>query len=227
MNGTFHFKLSVASAMPVRPPQEARRTERGEQRRRKLLAAARQVFLERGYVGASIEEVMRRVGGSKASLYRYFGSKEGLFFDILAVESERFMKDLEIPQSADQDVEATLTAIGRRFLRQMIDEDRLGLYRVIFAEAQRFPELARRFFERGPRRSHAALAHYLRLQTQAGRLDCPDPDFAAAQFFELIKGRPHSALLFGLAPFPRGAGREAHIAASVRLFLYGCSRSRR
>lgn len=213
--------------MSVRPLPEPQRTERGERRRHKLLAAARQVFLERGYVGASIEEVMRRVGGSKASLYRYFGNKEGLFFDVLALESERFMKDLEIPQTADPDVERTLIAVGRRFLRQMIDEDRLGLYRVIFAEAQRFPELARRFFERGPRRSREALARYLRLQTEAGRLDCPDPDFAAAQFFELIKGRPHTALLFGLAPFPRGAGREAHVEASVRLFLYGCSRSPR
>lgn len=206
-----------------RKPRAVRRTERGEQRRQALMEAARQVFLEHGYEGASIEEVMRRVGGSKASLYSYFGSKEGLFFDILAEQSEQFMKDLKIPDAADEDVEQTLKAVGRRFLRQMLDENRLGLYRVIFAEAQRFPDLARRFFERGPQRSREAMAQYLQLQAEAGRLDCPDSDFAAAQFFELIKGRPHSAVLFGQAPFARGAGLEAHVESSVRLFLYGCS----
>ncbi len=203
-------------------------TERGEQRRQALMEAARQVFLEQGYEGASIEEVMRRVGGgSKASLYSYFGSKEGLFFDILAAHSEEFTKDLKIPKVADEDVERTLVAIGKRYLRMMLDDDRLALFRVMYAEAQRFPELARRFFERGPQRSRTMLSCYLQLQTEAGRLDCPDPDFSAAQFFELMKGRPHTAQMFGLAPFPRGSGLEAHVDASVQMFLYGCSRRRK
>lgn len=203
------------------------RTERGEQRRQALMEAARQVFLEHGYEGASIEEVMRRVGGSKASLYSYFGSKEGLFFDILAAHSEELTKDLKIPKVADEDVEWTLVAIGKRYLHMMLDNDRLGLFRVMFAEAQRFPDLARRFFECGPLRSRALLSRYLQLQSEAGRLDCPDPDFAAAQFFELIKARPHTAQAFGLPPFPRESGIDVHVDASVKLFLYGCSRCKK
>jgi AcrR family transcriptional regulator len=212
-----------------RKPRAVHRTERGEQRRQALMEAARQVFLEHGYEGASIGEVMRRVGGSKASLYTYFGSKEGLFFDILAEQSEQIMKDLKIPQAADDDIERTLNAIGKRYLRMMLDSDCVGLFRIMFAEAQRFPDLAKRFFERGPQTSRRSLSQYLRLQSEAGRLDLdfPDPDFAAAQFFEMIKGRPHTAQMFCLAPFPHGSGLEKHVDATVRLFLYGCSRRRK
>lgn len=211
--------------MKVKPVREIRRTERGEQRRQALMEAARQVFLEQGYEGASIEEVMRRVGGSKASLYSYFGSKEGLFFDILTAQSEQFMKDLRIPDSADDDLEKTLHAVGKRFLNMILDPDRSKLFRIMLGEAQRFPELAQRFFERGPQRSKRAMAEYLRLQHKAGRLDCPDSEHATAQFFELVKGQPHLRMMLNQPTFPPGMNAERHVAAAVKLFLYGCSRT--
>src|SRR3569623_540307 len=92
-------------------PRPVRRTERGEQRRQALVEAALEVFLEHGYERASIEEVMRRVGGgSKASLYSYFGSKEGLFWEVLSLQCDRFMQDLKVPAEADDRSEETLAA---------------------------------------------------------------------------------------------------------------------
>ena len=77
------------------------------------------------------------------------------------------------------------------------------------------------FFERGPARGRRALAEYLRLQNEAGRLDCRSPEFAAVQFLELIKDPPHSRVLLSLPPFPPGRDPESHVADAVRLFLYG------
>ena len=77
---------------------------RGTARRDAMLTAALAVFLEHGYEGASIEEVMRRVGGSKASLYRYFGSKEGLFGDIIEAGCSEFMSGFRVPTQADDDI---------------------------------------------------------------------------------------------------------------------------
>lgn len=204
----------------------APRTPRGELRHAALLEAAEAVFLEHGYEGASIEEIVRRVGGSKASLYSYFGSKENLFWEVLNQLSDRFMTELAVPTQADADLEGTLAAIGRRFLAIFLDPQRCRLFRTMIAESVRFPELSRNFFERGAR-TRLALAGYLRLQQQAGRIVCPDPEMAASQFLELVKGPPHFRVLLSLPPFDQGFDPEAHVTGAVRLFLYGCAVSRR
>jgi len=207
---------------PKAPPAQPRRTERGEQRRLALLQTAQEVFLERGYEGASIEEIVRRVGGSKASLYSYFGSKEGLFFEILIAQTEAFMNELRVPLVADVNLEKTLRRIGTTFLKVMLDDRRCGLFRIMIAEASRLPrEMVQQFFDNGPHRGRKAMSHYLNLQRDAGRLRLGDGQRAASQFFELIKGQPHSRLLLGLTPFPAGSSLEAHVDSAVNLFLYG------
>jgi TetR/AcrR family transcriptional repressor of mexJK operon len=208
---------------PPRPTDAPPRTPRGEARRAALLKEARAVFLEEGYEGASIEEIVRRTGGSKASLYSYFGSKEGLFWELLVDLTNEFMQELQVPDHADADMEGTLTAIGHRYLKVLLDPAGRRLFRTMIAESARFPKLAQSFFERGPARGRRALAEYLRLQNEAGRLDCRSPEFAAVQFLELIKDPPHSRVLLSLPPFPPGRDPESHVADAVRLFLYGCT----
>ena len=203
---------------------DAPRTPRGEARRSALLEAARDVFLEQGYEGASIEEIVRRVGGSKASLYAYFGSKQGLFWEVVGDATEQFLAELALPTQADAELEKTLNTIGLRFLRGFLDPAGCRMFRTLIAESQRFPELAQRFFERGPQRVRQVLGNYLRLQQDAGRIDCADPEMAASQFLELVKGPPHARVMLSVEPFPPNFDPAQHVAGAVRLFLYGCAR---
>ncbi|WP_051748459.1 TetR/AcrR family transcriptional regulator [Nevskia soli] len=202
----------------------ARRTPRGEARRSALLEAAREVFLEQGYEGTSIEEIVRRVGGSKASLYSYFGSKEGLFWEVAYELTDEFVNQLAVPTQANPDLEQTLHTLGMRFLGGFLDPAGCRLLRTLIAESQRFPELALQYFERGPQRVRRTLGDYLRLQREAGRIDCADPDMAASQFLELVKGPPHARMMLSVPPFGPGFDPEQHVAGAVRLFLYGCAR---
>jgi AcrR family transcriptional regulator len=202
----------------------APRTPRGELRRAALLDAAREVFLEQGYEGTSIEEIVRRVGGSKASLYSYFGSKEGLFWEMALKLTEQFVAELALPTKADAEPEKTLVAVGKRFLRTFLDPAACRLMRMLIAESERFPELAQRFYEHGPQRTRRALGEYLRLQREAGAIDCADPEMAASQFMELVKGPLHSRLMLSAPPFAPGFDPDRHVAGAVRLFLYGCAR---
>ncbi len=55
-----------------------RLTERGRQRRRAMLDAATQAFLEHGFEGTTLDMVIERAGGSRGTLYSSFGGKEGL-----------------------------------------------------------------------------------------------------------------------------------------------------
>lgn len=214
-----------AAPPPVRPEVAKAVGVRGERRRDALLAAARAVFLEAGYEGASIEAVMRRVGGSKASLYRYFGSKEGLFGDIIEAGCSDFMRGFKVPKQADDDVAATLTEIARRFVTVFLDAERRELFRIMIAEMPRFPALAQRFYENGPARARKLLGDYFQRQHDAGRLHCPDPEFAAVQFIEMVKAAPQHRAMLGLTPFLPGRDLEQHIAGVVDLFLHGCARA--
>jgi TetR/AcrR family transcriptional repressor of mexJK operon len=187
-----------------------------------LLQAAREVFLESGYEGASIEEMLRRVGGSKASLYSYFGSKENLFGDVITAQCDDFLANLGIPTEADEDIAGTLTAIGHRFLNVFLDGSKRELFRIVVAEAGRFPQLAKRFFEQGPERAHRQLGAYLRLQQKAGRVHCENPEFAASAFLETVKSTPHFRVLLGLPPFTDDSSQAQHVARAVSLFMDGC-----
>ncbi|MDP3859536.1 MAG: TetR/AcrR family transcriptional regulator [Stagnimonas sp.] len=187
-----------------------------------MLSAAQAVFLEHGYTGASLEEVIQRVGGSKASLYSYFGSKEGLFEQMVVAGCERFLRDVAIPTAIDGDLESTLRAFGLRFFKLFTDPSKVRLMRAIISEATRFPSLAQQFYENGPRRARIQLAAFFARCHAEGHMQVPDPDFAAIQFITLMKGHCQFRSLLGLSPLALPLSPEAFVAESVRLFLGGC-----
>src|SRR6202011_4980100 len=78
-----------------------RRTRpRGEIRRSQILDAAVQVFLENGYGGATIDLVVERAGASKATVYSFFGGKDGLFAAIVEERVERILSAFGDPEGA-------------------------------------------------------------------------------------------------------------------------------
>ena len=107
-----------------------------------LLDAARQIFLEKGYAGTSIDEVVQRTGGSKASVYKYFGSKEGLFAEMFGTHCQVFLATLQIPNELSGNLEQTLTQFAERVLLAFVDPERVAMIRALVAEAARFPDLA-------------------------------------------------------------------------------------
>lgn len=201
---------------------DAPATARGERRHEALLKAARAVFLEKGYAAASVEDVVSRVGGSKATLYSYFGSKEGLFGDMIAELCDEFRAQLEIPTRLDGNIERTLTQFAQRMLRQFLEPQRIAMYRAILAEVVSFPHFAERLYESGPLRGTQEFAKFLRAQHAAGVLDCPDAERAASSFSEMIKAAPQRRAMLGLAAFESERDKEKHIAQAVRIFLRGC-----
>ena len=208
------------------PPAPA--TRRGELRRAALLDAARDVFLEQGYARASIDEVVQRVGGSKATVYQYFGSKEGLFGEMIAAQCQQLLDSAEFPgrgSAPGAEVEQVLLQFARRVVQLFLAPGRIAMHRAMIAEADRFPELAERFYEAGPRRGLALLDGYLSDQHEAGILDCPKPDWSAVQFMNLVRTYPMFRSLHGMSPMPEGESLDEFLQYSVRLFLDGCRRN--
>src|SRR3984893_2769479 len=85
-----YVTLSKKQGTAMSATVKVRRTRpRGEVRRSQILDAAAQVFLENGYAGATIDLVIERAGASKATVYSFFGGKDGLFAAIVEERCER------------------------------------------------------------------------------------------------------------------------------------------
>lgn len=197
---------------------------RGEFRRETYLAAAREVFLEKGFSAASVEDIHARVGGSKATLYRMFGSKQGLFEAMISDMLEASYQSLGIPEVADEQLEATLVRIGIGFVERFLEPQRLALQRAIIAEATRFPHLAEHFYASGPQGGLKSLARYFELQRDAGRIRENADVYALAMYFmDIIKGRIHVRAILGLTPKPAAEEIHSYVSGAVSVFLQGCA----
>ena len=195
---------------------------RGEIRREAMLAAARDVFLEHGFSGASIEDVVGRTGGSKASLYSYFGSKEGLFGEMVSAGCKEFLRNVAIPTAVEGSLPQTLKAFGLRFFKLYTEPGRVKLMRTVIAEATRFPQFAEQLYREGPQQVRIGLSAFFKQCHAEGLLRAPNPDLAAIQFITLVKGHCQFRSLFGLSPLALDITPTAFIDEAVRIFLDGC-----
>jgi hypothetical protein len=90
--------------------------------------------------------------------------------------------------------------LGEQYLQHLYSEETVQMFRILVAEAQRSPELARVFYEVGPARGQKGLEAYLEAAKARGTLEPPDCALAAEQFMSLCKGRSHLQFLLNLIP---------------------------
>ncbi len=181
-----------------------------EARREAILAAAKAVFEEQGFEQATMSEITARVGGSKATLYRYFDSKEALFMELVGRSAREHGGELTglflqhcggsakdgLPPAAsqalalldpDEDVKATLQSFGERVTKSFHTPQKLAIKRMIIAAAATNPELGRQFYENGPARGMKFVQRYFESVMTAGKLRQADPKVAAAHFRGLLE----------------------------------------
>jgi TetR/AcrR family transcriptional regulator, mexJK operon transcriptional repressor len=194
---------------------------------RQILGAAKRLFMEQGYGPVSMDAIAREAGVSKATLYAHFASKQDLFAAIIRGECRRHGQALAPPDAEHADVRAALRQFGRSFLDLLFSPPALAVYRIIFAEAPRFPELGRVFYESAPLPTLTQVAAYLRLASERGELAVPDPDLAAEQLVAMLKGANDLRCFLGVAPAPSAAELARRVDSAVEVFLRGYAPERR
>lgn len=196
---------------------------RGDARRRAMIEAAAELFLERGYEKTSLGDVVKRSGGSLATLYAAFGSKEGLFEAIVAEISEQILAEFAEPELEPQSLEQALQQFGERFLGMILCPNALRWHRMCLAEGHQFPALREALLRSGPGRVRSRLADYLAAQERAGRIRLEDPGEAAVHFVALLKSESHFAAVCG-DPVDLSAAQVTRQARrAVEVFLHGYS----
>jgi len=167
-------------------------------RRDTILQAGVEVFLEYGYVSASVDEIVRRAGGSKRTVYKYFGNKEELFAAIIASLAAQMLSPLGAAIDSDSNLQETLEKLGKAYLDVLLREDSLAIFRTVVSEGVRFPELAKTFFLNGPNAAVTRLSGYLEQEVESGSLKLGDTHAAARQYFGMIRSDLHMRAALGL-----------------------------
>lgn len=177
-------------------------SERGDAKRQAMLDAATEVFSERGFVGANLDEVVATAAVSKQTLYKHFSDKASLFREI--VDQIGLQVDgalLELPDPATiESIDEWIHTLALRFMRQVMDPKVQRVRRLVIAEAPRFPDVADAYWKGGFDRVLGTVSAHFRGLTEAGKLNAPDPELAANHFAGLLLWIPSNQTMFSGRP---------------------------
>ena len=163
-----------------------------------VLGGAREIFLRDGFEGASVDDIARAAGVSKATLYSYFSDKRELFREVTRVECERMAETTLARIDFNAPPREVFTTAAHSLTRFLLSNFSLQMFRTCVAEAARFPELGQAFYQNGPEMGRARMVVYLKLASERGQLHDVDPDMIAEQFSELCRARLWSRAIFGV-----------------------------
>jgi AcrR family transcriptional regulator len=187
----------------------------------KILDVATKLFLTQGFGATSIEAVAERARISKRTFYHRFRDKAELFEAVVRRLIGRWLRPFDAGLAEGGTVEEILLLSARRILSVALSPEALALHRVVLAEAQRFPELARVMNDSGAKVGIDRLADLFDRQAYAGRLSVVDSRFAAEQFLTMVLAVPQRRAL-GLGEPLGPAALERWARDAVELFLNGC-----
>ena len=149
---------------------------RSEDRPREICAAALEVFAEKGFAAAKLDEIARRAGVSKGTLYLYFKDKEQLF---RAVVRDSIAPNVAAITSAISAMDAPFADVVRMFLAGFAErEARLPLgavAKMVIGESRNFPELARVWHDEVASKAIGALAAAIERAQRRGEVRNGDP----------------------------------------------------
>ena len=200
-------------------------TGRSERRRQAIIQAATEVFVRHGYLGATTDEVAARASVSKQTLYKDFADKQHLFAEIILDTTVQLVDGLSDAAASTlddaQDVRKALRDLADGFLRGLLQPDVLRLRRLVIAEADRFPEVGRAWFDRGFDRSLVILGEAMRRLADRGLLhNLSDPTLAAYQFAGLVMYQPMNQVMFaGTDALPPADNLNRIADSAVEMFL--------
>lgn len=193
----------------------------------RILDAAGKVFLERGFEGASVEEIAVVACAGKPTIYARFASKEALFAAVVA-RKVRKNTNIEEAIAPGATVEERLEAIGSAILERALTPETIGLMRAAVAEARRFPDLASSVQRMARERSTESVAHHLGDLAQCSKMGAL-PAFASDQlpatarrFVALIFLPLAVRALFGEDLRALRTEIGPHVREAVSFFLAAC-----
>ena len=209
--------MSPAAPRPAKAANQ--RTQQRDERRQKIIAAAESLFLAHGYAGASVNQIMRVAGGSLATLYAEFGTKEKLFEAVMTRRVRAAFDGAQQTMQGAPSVSAELQALAARIQERTLSVDGLAIYRLAVSEGPRFADLRKAVLTSGMQGFLTRLAGYFDQLAAAGRMRIDQPQLAAERFLALVQGQRQFIAGCGDVKRYTARLRARHVAEAVEAFM--------
>jgi AcrR family transcriptional regulator len=209
---------TATSAKRPRPPRWQRRKDA---RHGEIIAAALELFGERGFAATKLAEVARRAGVTKGTLYLYFDSKEALF--------KAVVRETIVPVIAQGEaLVRSFTGSARELVEQLVREYwRLvgetavaGIPKLMMAEAATFPELTRFYYDEVVTRGHSLMAGVIERGIKSGEFRDVDVKVAAKLAMTPLMHAVVARHAFASC-MPEGFNVQKYLDTHIDLYLHG------
>ncbi|MFD1160613.1 TetR/AcrR family transcriptional regulator [Roseovarius aestuarii] len=184
-----------------------------------VLEGARSIFMRDGFEGASVDDIARAAGVSKATLYSYFPDKRLLFSEVARIECNRQAEEALEVIGVEAPIEIVLHEAASRIVRFFLSDFGQQVFRICVSESYRFPELGQRFYNSGPALVRERMSQVLAPYVERGILKIDDMDLAANQFGELCKSDLFVRCLCGVGCDLTEENIERVVSGAVEMFL--------
>lgn len=193
-------------------------------KRAAIVDAALNAFLERGYAESSVNSIAADAGVSIKTLYRHFESKDELFSAVMMAACVR-PDDTAKPDWFSKPPEIALPVAGAEYLRHILSQTQLALYRVVVRDAHRFPKLGRSYQDETIHRRDAIFVSYLDEWAGSVGWKVSDKTGASAAYAGMLRSPLfEDALLGNEAPTETQILRHATRAAACMVTLLSSGR---
>jgi AcrR family transcriptional regulator len=152
------------------PPRGNARKQRSAARREAILAAALDEFSSRGFEAARLDDVAKRAGVAKGTIYLYFRDKESLFQELIRAMLTPLIGTIEALGAADMPMSVLTEQIVELFVREIYETRRKDVIRLMISEGRRFPKLAEFYYREVLSRIIAAVRTLLRRAAARGEV---------------------------------------------------------
>jgi TetR/AcrR family transcriptional regulator, mexJK operon transcriptional repressor len=189
-------------------------------KQQKIIDVASRLFFEQGYSSTSMDQIVEQCGGSKQTLYRYFGDKKGILQQVVNQSADRVEAIFQFEPDSKISLSEVLNRFGYDYLSIICSPQVISMYRLLMTESRHDNSLGEYFLSRGPHLFHKRLADYLQTLSRQGLLTLTDPKVASSHFLGMLKGSYFQEALLGY-DCPNEVELRDYVAQAVACFLNG------
>jgi TetR/AcrR family transcriptional repressor of mexJK operon len=189
-------------------------------KRKQILTAATELFVEQGYASTSMDLIARKAEVSKQTVYSHFGSKDELFAAAIEERCDSYQM-LDLPLDNLFDPKQTLLTLAQRFLCMVTSKEACAVHKICAYESKSYPLISELFYQAGPEKITNDIAQLMSILNERNILKIDNPHFAALQFLNMMKGEAWMRVEFNTTQQVSEAEINAYLLSSVELFMRG------
>jgi AcrR family transcriptional regulator len=163
-------KRSRATAVGKRERSSGRRAEQSAARREAILAAALDEFSASGFAATRLDDVARRAGVAKGTIYLHFHDKEELFQELIRSALSPFVATIEAASTTELPLRAIAERVVFGIVREVLGTNRKNIVRLVLTEGQRFPKVAEFYYREVVGRAIAAMRRIVQRAVARGEI---------------------------------------------------------